>query len=77
MPRFPFARCATHRGCRGERETRGLGMSELSNVYSSHHDDISGATESQDAAAEAANPSSQPQDPSEGMSTLPGQALGK
>ena len=22
MPRFPFARCATHRGCRGERETR-------------------------------------------------------
>ena len=37
-------------------------MSELSNVYSSHHDDPSGATESQDAAAEA-NPSSQRQDP--------------
>ena len=34
----------------------------------SHHDDPSGATESQDAATEARNPSSQRQDPSEGMS---------
>ena len=50
---------------------------ELSNVYSSHHDDPSGATDSQDVAAEAANPSSQRQDPSEGMSTPPGQALRK
>ena len=52
-------------------------MSELSNVYSSHHHDSSGTTESQDAAAEAADPSSQRQDTSEGMSTPPGQALGK
>ena len=54
-----------------------LWMSELSNVYSSHHHDPSGTTESQDAAAEAADPSSQRQDTSEGMSTPPGQALGK
>ena len=52
-------------------------MSELSNVYSSHHHDSSGTTESQDAAAEAADPSSQRQDTSEGMSTPPCQALGK
>ena len=45
-------------------------------MYSSHQDDPSGATESQDAAAEAANPS-QRQDPSEGMSTPPGRALGR
>ena len=54
-----------------------LGVSELSNVYSSHHYDPSGTTESQDAAAEAADPSCQRQDTSEGMSTPPGQALGK
>ena len=69
-----------------------LGMSELSNVYSSHHHDTSpplplppplppssppAPTESQDAATEAADPSSQRQDPNEGMSTPPGQALGK
>ena len=36
-----------------------------------------GATESQDAATEAANSSSQRQDPSEGTSPPPGQALGK
>ena len=54
-----------------------LGMSELSNVYSSHHHDPSSTTESQDAAAEAADPSNQRQDTSEGMSTPPGQALGK
>ena len=54
-----------------------LGMSELSNVYSSHHHDTSGATEFQDAAAEAADPSSQRQETSEGMPTPPGQALGK
>ena len=54
-----------------------LGLPELANVYSSHHDDPSGATESQDAAAEAANPSSQRQDPGEGMSTPPGQPLSK
>ena len=51
-----------------------LGMSELPNMYSSHHYDPSGTTESQDAAAEAADPSCQRQDTSEGMSTLPGQA---
>ena len=38
-----------------------LGMSELSDVYSSHHHDPSGTTESQDAA-EAADPSCQRQD---------------
>ena len=54
-----------------------LGMSELSNVYSSHHYDSSGTTESQGAAAEAADPSCQQQDTSEEMSTPPGQALGK
>ena len=54
-----------------------LEMSELSNVYSSHHYDPSGTTESQDAAAEAADPSCQRQDTSEGMSTPSGQALGK
>ena len=52
-------------------------MSELSNVYSSNHCDPSGTTESQDAAAEAADPSCQRQDTSEGVSTPPGQALGK
>ena len=54
-----------------------LGMSELSNVYSSHHYEPSCTTESQDAAAETTDPSSQRQDTSEGMSTPPGQALGK
>ena len=54
-----------------------LGMSELSHVYSSHHYDPSGTTEPQDAAVEAADPSCQRQDASEGMSTPPGQALGK
>ena len=58
----------------GKRRRVALGVSEVSNVYSSHHDDPSGATESQDAAAEA-NPSSQRQDPSEEMSTPPGGAL--
>ena len=56
---------------------RGFGVPGLSNVNSTHHDDPSGATESQDAATEAANPSSQRQDPSEGMSPPPSQALGK
>ena len=80
---------STEHGCRDSRLTavshtedaeekgRRVGMSELSNVYSSHHHDPSGATESQDAAAEAADPSSQRQDTSEGMSTPPGQAVGK
>ena len=54
-----------------------LVMSELSNVYSAHHYESSGATESRDAATEAADPSCQRQDTSEGMSTPPGQALGK
>ena len=54
-----------------------LGRSELSNVYSSHHYDPSSTTESQDAAAEAADPSCQRQDTSKGMSTPPGQALVK
>ena len=53
------------------------GMSELSNVYSSHHFEPSGTAESQDAATEAADPSCQRQDTSKGMSTPPGQALGK
>ena len=53
------------------------GVRGLPTVYSSHHDNTSGATESRDAATEAANPSSQRQDPSAGMSTPPGQALGK
>ena len=39
-----------------------LGMSELSNVYSSHHYEPSGTTESQYAATEAADPSCQRQD---------------
>ena len=54
-----------------------LGVSELSNVHSSHHYDPSGTAESQDAATEAADPRCQRQDTSEGMSTPPGQALGK
>ena len=54
-----------------------LEMSELSNVYSSHHYEPYGTTESQDAATEAADPSCQRQDTSEGMSTPPGQPLGK
>ena len=33
-----------------------LGLPEISNVYSTHHGDSSCATESQDAAIEAANP---------------------
>ena len=43
-----------------------LGMSELSNVYSSHHCEPSGTTESQDVAIEAADPGCQRQDTSEG-----------
>ena len=39
-----------------------LGMSELPNVYSSHHYEPSSTTESQDVAIEAADPSSQRQD---------------
>ena len=61
----------------GKRRRVVLGMSELSNVYSSHHYEPSGTNESQDAATEAADPSCQRQDTSEGMSTPPGQALGK
>ena len=72
MPAVPHTEGAEEKGRRVVLE-----MSELSNVYSSHHDDPSSATESQDAAAEAANPSSERQDPSEGLSTPPGQALGK
>ena len=60
-----------------ERRRVVLGMSELPNLYSSHHYEPSSTTESQDAAAEAANPSSQRQDTSEGMQAPPGQALGK
>ena len=52
-----------------------LGLPELSNVYGTHHDDSSGATESQDAATEAAGSSSQRQDPGEGMPPPIGQAL--
>ena len=54
-----------------------LGTSELFHVHSSHHDDPSSATESQDAATEAANPNSQRQDPSGGTSPPPGQTLRK
>ena len=91
FPPPPNPVASTEHGCRDSRlpavphtedaEEKGrrvvLGMSELSNVSSSHHHDPSGATESQDAAAEAADPSSQRLDTSEGMSTPPGQALGK
>ena len=52
-------------------------MSQLSNVYSSHHYEPSSTTESQDAAAEAADPGCQRQDTSDGMSAPSGQALGK
>ena len=54
-----------------------LGLPELSHVYSTHHDDSSCATESQDAVTEAAGSGSQRQDPGEGMSSPIGQALGK
>ena len=53
LPAVPHTEDAEEQGRRVVLE-----MSELSNVYSSHHDDPSGATESPDAAAEAANPSS-------------------
>ena len=91
FPPLPNPVISTEHGCRDSRlpavphtedaEEKGrrvvLEMSELSNVYSSHHHDPSGTTESQDTASEAADPSSQRQDTSEGMSTPPGQALGK
>ena len=58
-----------------------LGVPELSKVYSTYHDEPSGDTESQDAATKAANPSSQRQDRSEGLSPLswarPGKWQGK
>ena len=90
FPPPPNPIVSTEHGCRDSRlpavphsedaEEKGrrvvLGMSEVSNVHSSHHHDPSGTTESQKAAAEAADPSSQRQDTSEGMSTPPGQALG-
>ena len=61
-----------------KRRREVLVMSELSNVYSSHHYVISGTTESQDAVAKAADPGCQRQDDtSKGMPTPPGQALGK
>ena len=53
MPRFPFACCATHRGCRGERETRGFGDVRTIQRAQPRPRRPSGATESQDAAAEA------------------------
>ena len=61
-----------------ENEGKGvvLGLPELSNVYSTHHDDSSSATESQDAATEVAGSSSQRQDPGEGMSSPIGTAKG-
>ena len=49
LPAVPHTEDAEEKGRRAV-----LGMSELSNVYSSHHDDP-GASESQDAAAVAAN----------------------
>ena len=66
LPAVPHTEDAEEKGRRVV-----LGMSELSNVYSSHHDPSS-ARESQDAAAEAADPRSQRQDTSEGMLTPPG-----
>ena len=57
-----------------------LEMSELSNVYISHHHDPSGTRISRRccrSSRPAADPSSQRQDTSKGMSTPPGQALGK
>ena len=88
FPPHPNPVASTEHGCRDSRlpavphtedaEEKGrrvvLEMSELSNVYSSHHHDPSSTTESQDPAAEAADPSSQRQDTSEGMSTPPAQA---
>ena len=49
-----------------------LRLSELPNVYSTHHDDSSCATTPQDAAVEAANTGSQRQASSEGLSSPPG-----
>ena len=72
LPAVPHTEGAEEKGRRVV-----LVVPELSDMYSSHHDNPSGATESQKAATEVANPSSQRQDPSEGMSTPPGQALGK
>ena len=72
LPAVPHTEDAEEKGRRVV-----LGVSELSNVYSSHFDEPSRATESQGTAAAAANPSSQRQDPSEGMSTPPGQVQGK
>ena len=54
-----------------------LEMSEVSNVYRSHHYETSRTTVSQDAATEAADPGCQRQDTSKGMPTPPGQALVK
>ena len=54
-----------------------LGMSELSNVYSSHHYEPSGTTESQDVAIDAADPDCQRHDTSKGMPTPCGQVLGQ
>ena len=81
FPPLPNPVISTEHGCRDSRlpavphtedaEEKGrrvvLEMSEPSNVYSSHHHDPSGTTESQDTASEAADPSSQRQDTSEGM----------
>ena len=52
-------------------------LSELSNVYSTHHDDSSCARTPQDAAVEAAKTGRQRQASSEGLSSPPGQALGQ
>ena len=63
LPAVPHTEGAEEKGRRVV-----LGMSELSHVYSSHHHEPSDTTESQDAATEAADPSCQRQDTSEGMS---------
>ena len=52
-----------------------LGLPELSNVNSTHHDDSACATALQGAVVEARNPGRQRQDSSEGMSSPSGQAL--
>ena len=83
-PSTPNPVASTEHGCRvshlpivshtedaEEKERRVvLGMSELSNVCSSHHDDPSGATESLDAAADTTNSSSQRRDPMKGCRNL-------
>ena len=54
-----------------------LEVPEISHVSSTHHDDSSCATASQNVATETANPGRQREDPAERMSSPFGQALGR